>query len=314
MSGALLELKDLRVHFPAGRGASVKAVDGVSIAVRPRETLGLVGESGCGKSTLGRAVVGLERPVSGTIRFGERVIDWRRERKNLALKRRMQFVFQDPSASLNPRKTIARILALPFITHRVLSGIRLRRRLIELVEIVGLNEHYLDRYPHELSGGQKQRIGIARALALNPELIICDESVSALDVSIQAQILNLLRDLQENFHLTYLFISHDLSVVHYLSDRIAVMYLGRIVEIAESDELCRRPAHPYTRALFSALPLVDEQRERIVLSGDPPNPVNPPSGCPFHTRCPQAFERCRNEPPKTFHRGGGHLVACHLYE
>lgn len=177
-----------------------------------------------------------------------------------------------------------------------------------------MNEHYLDRYPHELSGGQKQRIGIARSLALNPELIICDESVSALDVSIQAQILNLLRDLQENFHLTYLFISHDLSVVHYLSDRIAVMYLGRIVEIAESDELCRRPAHPYTRALFSALPLVDEQRERIVLSGDPPNPVNPPSGCPFHTRCPQAFERCRNEPPKTFHRGGGHLVACHLYE
>lgn len=314
MNGALLELEDLRVHFPAGRGASVKAVDGVSIAVRPRETLGLVGESGCGKSTLGRAVVGLERPVSGTIRFGERVIDWRRERKNLALKRRMQFVFQDPSASLNPRKTIDRILALPFITHRVLSGIRLRRRLIELVEIVGLNEHYLDRYPHELSGGQKQRIGIARALALNPELIICDESVSALDVSIQAQILNLLRDLQENFHLTYLFISHDLSVVHYLSDRIAVMYLGRIVEIAESDELCRRPAHPYTQALFSALPLVDEQRERIVLSGDPPNPVNPPSGCPFHTRCPQAFERCRNEPPKTFHRGGGHLVACHLYE
>ena len=314
MSGALLELEDLRVHFPAGRGVSVKAVDGVSIAVRPRETLGLVGESGCGKSTLGRAVVGLERPVSGTIRFGERVIDWRRERKNLALKRRMQFVFQDPSASLNPRKTIDRILALPFITHRVLSGIRLRRRLIELVEIVGLNEHYLDRYPHELSGGQKQRIGIARALALNPELIICDESVSALDVSIQAQILNLLRDLQENFHLTYLFISHDLSVVHYLSDRIAVMYLGRIVEIAESDELCRRPAHPYTQALFSALPLVDEQRERIVLSGDPPNPVNPPSGCPFHTRCPQAFERCRNEPPKTFHRGGGHLVACHLYE
>ena len=314
MADPLVELENLRVHFPAGRGASVKAVDGVSLAVRPRETLGLVGESGCGKSTLGRTVVGLHRPTSGSIRFNGKLISRRREKRTPALKRRMQFVFQDPSASLNPRKTITQILSMPFITHRVLSGPPLRRRLVELTEIVGLNEHYLDRYPHELSGGQKQRIGIARALALNPELIICDESVSALDVSIQAQILNLLRELQESFHLTYLFISHDLSVVHYLSDRIAVMYLGRIVEIAPSDELCRRPAHPYTQALFSALPLVDEQRERIVLSGDPPNPVNPPSGCPFHTRCPRAFERCRRDVPKTFDRGGGHLVACHLYE
>ena len=310
---ALIEVRNLKTYFPSKNKKTVRAVDGVDLQVFPKETLGLVGESGCGKSTLGRTIVGLTYPSHGSIHFKNREIDWKKERRNLELKRQMQFVFQDPSASLNPRKRVEQILSLPFEVHTALSGKALRKRLVELMEVVGLSEFYLDRYPHELSGGQKQRIGIARAISLNPEVVICDESVSALDVSIQAQVLNLLRQLQDEFDLTYLFISHDLSVVYYLSNRIAVMYLGHIVELAGSDELCQNMAHPYTQALFSALPDIEEERERIVLTGDIPSPVDPPSGCCFHTRCPMVHAKCREIEPQLVEIGNDHTVACHLY-
>ncbi|HEX3695414.1 MAG TPA: oligopeptide/dipeptide ABC transporter ATP-binding protein [Polyangia bacterium] len=328
----LLSVRELRVHFPVGGGvgrapAVVKAVDGVSFDVRRGETLGLVGESGCGKSTTGRAVLQLLRPTSGQIIFDGRELSglwrkrfgtWRWSRPLHDLRRRMQMIFQDPYASLNPRMTIEQIVSEPLVNFAVASGDGLRRRVQQLLERVGMDPRYVRRYPHEFSGGQRQRIGIARALALSPEIVICDEPISALDVSIQAQILNLLKDLQRDLGLTYVFIAHDLAAVRHISDRIAVMYLGRIVEVADTETLVRAPAHPYSQALISAVPVPDPEAERrrqpIVLTGDVPSPLSPPSGCRFHTRCPQVFERCPREDPATYEAAPGQFAACHLLD
>jgi oligopeptide transport system ATP-binding protein len=315
----LLETRDLKMHFPIRAGVlkrtvgHVKAVDGVNLQIRRGETLGLVGESGCGKSTLARLILRLLEPTEGEVIFeGENILDYDR-RQMLNVRRHMQIVFQDPYASLNPRMTVGNIIAEPLKTHKI-EGDR-RKRVQELLEVVGLSPEHYNRYPHEFSGGQRQRIGVARAIALNPTLIICDEPVSALDVSIQAQVINLLQDIQKEFHLTYVFIAHDLSVVKHISDRVAVMYLGKIVEIAHRGQLYESPRHPYTTSLLSAIPIPDpekeRQRSRIVLSGDVPSPANPPQGCSFHTRCPRAQQYCtEHEPGLETQEESGHRAAC----
>ena len=303
----LLETRNLKMHFPIKAGVlrrtvgHVKAVDGVTLSIRRGETLGLVGESGCGKSTLARLVLRLLEPTEGEVVFeGEDILKYDR-RRMLRVRRDMQIVFQDPYASLNPRMTVGNIIAEPLKIHDIGEASERKKRVQELLEIVGLSPEHYNRYPHEFSGGQRQRIGVARAIALNPKLIICDEPVSALDVSIQAQVVNLLQDLQNEFDLTYVFIAHDLSVVKHISDRVAVMYLGKIIEVADRKTLYSEPRHPYTVSLLSAIPIPDPEKERarqrIVLSGDVPSPANPPRGCSFHTRCPRAQEYCvENEP------------------
>jgi oligopeptide transport system ATP-binding protein len=315
----ILEVKDLVKHFPVTKGflfqravGAVRAVDGVSFTVREGETLGLVGESGCGKTTTGRLILRLMEPTSGEVIFqGHNVFRLNKEELR-RLRRDMQIIFQDPYSSLNPRMTVGDIVGEPLEIHRLARGREKVRRVQELLEIVGLSPYHVNRYPHEFSGGQRQRIGIARALAVNPKLVICDEPVSALDVSIQAQVINLLEELQREFKLTYIFIAHDLSVVKHISDRIAVMYLGKIVELAPSDELFENPQHPYTEALLSAVPIPDPEvkRERVILPGDVPSPVNPPSGCRFHTRCMYAVDSCRTQEPPFEEVAPGHWVAC----
>jgi oligopeptide transport system ATP-binding protein len=320
----LLEVTDLVMHFPLTRGiiiqrkvGAVQAVDGVSFTMRRGETLGLVGESGCGKSTTGRAILQLYKPTAGEVKFrGQDLtkLDGGEMRK---MRRYLQMIFQDPYASLNPRMTVGNIIAEPMQIHNLVPKNERNERVQELLETVGLNPYFANRYPHEFSGGQRQRIGVARALAANPDFIVADEPVSALDVSIQAQIINLMEDLQEQFNLTYLFIAHDLSVVRHICDRVAVMYLGKIVELADRDELYENPLHPYTKALLSAVPIpdpvVEKKRERIILTGDVPSPINPPSGCHFHTRCPYVMDVCREDEPAFADQGAGHFVACHLY-
>jgi oligopeptide/dipeptide ABC transporter ATP-binding protein len=320
MSGPLLEVRGLVKHFPVRQGVfgrvtgQVRAVDGVSFEVWPGEVLGLVGESGCGKTTTGRCVLRLLEPSAGAIRFeGEDITHWPRRRLR-PLRRRMQIVFQDPFSSLNPRLSVGSMLSEPLAIHHLARGAKARERVAELLELVGLSPDHARRYPHEFSGGQRQRLGIARALAVEPRLIVADEPVSALDVSIRAQILNLLQDLQRRLGLTYLFVAHDLSVVEHVSDRVAVMYLGRIVELAPADTLYALPRHPYTAALLSAIPVPDPDRprERIALAGEVPSPVRPPAGCRFHPRCPLARERCWREDPELLQVGPGHLSACHF--
>ncbi|QDK39748.1 ABC transporter ATP-binding protein [Bdellovibrio sp. NC01] len=319
MNDIILEAKNIKKHFPIKKGlflrevASVKAVDDVSLIVRKGETLGLVGESGCGKSTLGRTLIRLYEPTAGDISFdGQNFLtlkgeDLRKKRKN------MQMIFQDPYASLDPRMTVGQIIRQPMDIHNVGSDSERTQRVLELIELVGLRKSAVNRYPHEFSGGQRQRISIARAIALNPELIICDEPVSALDVSIQAQILNLLEDLQEKLGLTYIFISHDLSVIEHVCDRIAVMYLGKIVEIASRDELFANPRHPYTQALIQAIPRVGQGKKKMKksLGGEVPSPINPPSGCSFHTRCPYKMDICVQKTP-VLEGAGTHQKACWL--
>lgn len=312
----LVEVKDLKQHFPIktgwGKTIPLKAVDGVSFAIKPGETLGLVGESGCGKTTVGRSLLQLYKPTSGDVIFkGEKVTD-----KNIkSLRKEMQMVFQDPYSSLNPRMTVEDIIGEPLDVHKLYSSKDERReKILELMDLVGLNAEHATRYAHEFSGGQRQRIGIARALAVNPSFIVCDEPVSALDVSIQAQVINMFEDLQEKLGVAYLFIAHDLLVVHHISDRIAVMYLGKIVEIADADELNENPLHPYTESLLSAIPMPDpnmaKERKRIILEGDVPSPMNLPSGCAFRTRCRYATEQCAKECPSLTDRGNGHMVSC----
>ena len=317
----LLSVRNLKKHFPIRGGLlareidRVHAVDGVSIDVAPGETLGLVGESGCGKSTTGRCILRLIEPTSGEIWFqGQEVTKLEGEALR-AMRRDMQIIFQDPFASLNPRHTVGGIIGEALTIHGLVkTRQQMEDKVVQLLETVGLRPEHMRRFPHEFSGGQRQRIGIARALAVEPKLIVCDEPVSALDVSIQAQVINLLEDLQEKFGLTYLFIAHDLSVVEHISDRVAVMYLGRVVEVATSEELYANPLHPYTEALLSAVPIPDPKikRKRIVLQGDVPNPIRPPSGCHFHTRCPIAEPRCSQEAPALKSVGGRHQVSCHL--
>jgi len=321
MGEVLLEVKDLVKHFPITKGivisrrvGAVKAVDGVSFHINRGETLGLVGESGCGKSTTGRLILRLIEATSGEIVFeGKNILKLGREEMR-ELRKDMQIIFQDPYASLNPRMTVGDIIGEPMEIHKIARGREKDKRVRELLEVVGLSPFHAKRYPHEFSGGQRQRIGVARALAVNPKLIICDEPVSALDVSIQAQVINLLQDLQKEFGLTYLFIAHDLSVVKHISDRVAVMYLGKIVELAGKHELYNNPQHPYTEALLSAVPIPDPTRkkQRIILEGDVPSPINPPSGCRFHTRCRYAQEICSKEDPEFVDIGGNHFVACHF--
>jgi peptide/nickel transport system ATP-binding protein len=325
-NGNLVELDDLRVWFPIRSGlvldrhvGDVKAVDGVSLTIARGETLGLVGESGCGKSTVGRAILRLYEPTGGTIVFDGQDITKLSESELRPLRRQMQMVFQDPFASLNPRHSVGRIVGEPLRVHHLASGRDVTKRVRELLSIVGLPQDAASRYPHEFSGGQRQRIGVARALAVNPDFIVADEPVSALDVSIQAQIINLLEELQTDFQLTYLFIAHDLAVVRHISDRIAVMYLGGIVEVSPADTLYTNPLHPYTISLLSAVPIpdpvVERKREPLLLAGDLPSPANPPAACRFHTRCPFVQPtRCRDERPPLRRLGTGHEVACHWAE
>jgi len=321
MTTPLLEVKKLVKHFPIkgglfGRaGEKVHAVDGVSFDLNAGETLGVVGESGCGKSTTGRCILRLIEPTSGEVWFEGKNVTAMPPKALRAMARDMQIIFQDPYASLNPRMTVAAIIGEALIIHKLTRTAReYTDRIVELLETVGLSADHRQRYPHEFSGGQRQRVGIARALAVNPKLIVCDEAVSALDVSIQAQVINLLEDLQAQRGLTYIFIAHDLSVVEHISDRVAVMYLGRIVEIASSRDLYARPRHPYTEALLSAVPIPDPKvkRRRILLQGDVPSPIHPPSGCHFHTRCPIAKPQCSIESPVLKPVGEGHWVACHF--
>jgi len=316
----LVEVRNLKKYFPIRQGllqretGRVHAVDDVTFAVREGETLGLVGESGCGKSTLGRTIVRLLEPTAGSVTFEGRDISSLGPRRLRPLRREMQMVFQDPYASLNPRKRVGSIIGTPLKIHGVEKSER-RQRVQELLETVGLSPEHYNRFPHEFSGGQRQRIGVARALALRPKLVVADEPVSALDVSIQSQMLNLLDDLQQEFHLTYIFIAHDLGVVRHVSNRIAVMYLGKLVELAPAEDLYQRPIMPYTEALLSAVPIPDpdlsHQRERIVLEGDVPSPINPPSGCRFHPRCRYMTDICREVEPPLADYGNGHLAACH---
>jgi oligopeptide/dipeptide ABC transporter ATP-binding protein len=316
----LLRVTDMKVHFPIRGGllsrtvGYVHAVDGVSFDILPGETMGLVGESGCGKTTTGRAVLRLVEPTAGKVEFeGQDLLRLNREQMR-GMRREMQIIFQDPFGSLNPRMSVGEIIMEPLAIHRMGSRQEREKRVRDLLEVVGLASYHARRFPHEFSGGQRQRIGIARALALNPKLIVADEPVSALDVSIQSQILNLMGQLQKEFHLTYLFIAHGLNVIRHISDRVGVMYLGVMVETAPAPELYKKPLHPYTEALFSAIPIPNPamRRERIILSGDVPSPVNPPSGCRFHTRCPIAQDVCRQEVPLLHAAGDGHMVACHF--
>ncbi len=328
---ALLSIRDLKVHFQVGSTGVldklfnqkaprvVRAIDGVSLDIRPGETLGLVGESGCGKSTLGRAILQLVKSTAGSIAYQGTDLTKLDEKQLQQTRRHLQMVFQDPYASLNPRMTVGSIIAEPVtVFEPTVRGTELERRVQDLMRTVGLNPRFVKRYPHEFSGGQRQRIGIARALAVRPEFIVADEPIAALDVSIQAQILNLLSQLRRDFGLTTLFISHDLRAVRHISDRVAVMYLGKLVEVANSAEIYRRPLHPYTQALISAVPVPDPQvektRQRIVLTGDVPSPINPPSGCRFHTRCPYVFDRCRTEEPPLYDAGNDHRAACFLLD
>lgn len=322
MTQAFVKVENLKKYFPikggllGGTVGEVKAVDGVSFFINKGETLGLVGESGCGKSTTGRMLLRLLEPSDGKIYFEGKDITALSSAEMRKMRREMQMVFQDPFASLNPRHTVRKILEEPLIVHGVKNKVDRKKRVKELLEVVGLSSYHAKRYPHQFSGGQRQRIGIARALAVNPKLIIADEPVSALDVSIQSQVLNLLQDLQKEFDLTYLFIAHDLSVVRHISDRVGVMYLGNIVELSDSEQLYENPKHPYTQALLSAVPIPDvgHQKERIILQGDVPSPSNPPQGCPFHTRCPKAMDTCTAVRPFLKEIEPGHYAACHLYE
>lgn len=325
-NNVLLELKDLKMHFPIKKGffqrvvGHVKAVDGVSFEIRRGETLGLVGESGCGKTTIGRCIVRAYQPTGGEILYkqDDEPIDLvgQTEKELKDYRRVIRMIFQDPYASLNPRMTVFDIVADPLRIHGIASGKELEERVASLLERVGLHAEHMRRYPHAFSGGQRQRVGIARALALDPELVVADEAVSALDVSIRAQILNLMIELQKEYNLTYLFVSHDLSVVEYIADRVAVMYVGKLVELAPTDELYRNPKHPYTEALLSAIPVADPRHksDRIILQGDVADPANPPSGCYFHPRCPYAQDRCRTESPQLRNIGENHTVACHFAE
>jgi oligopeptide transport system ATP-binding protein len=320
----LLRVQDLVMHFPIYRGVirrqvgAIRAVDGVSFDIKAGETLGLVGESGCGKSTTGRTILQLYKPTDGHVYFdGTDLVGMKGEEMRF-MRRQMQMIFQDPYASLNPRMTVSQIVGEPLIVHSAASGKEIEERVQHLLELVNLNPSFANRYPHEFSGGQRQRIGVARALALQPSFIICDEPISALDVSIQAQVVNLLEELQEQFHLTYLFIAHDLSMVRHISDRVAVMYLGVIVELASRDDIYANPLHPYTQALLSAIPIpdpvADAKRKRTILMGDVPSPANPPSGCRFRTRCPIAEAICAEERPAFREMKSGHFVACHFAE
>jgi oligopeptide/dipeptide ABC transporter ATP-binding protein len=325
-SKTLVDVRDLKMHFPLTQGiirqsviGYVRAVDGVSFSIERGQTMGLVGESGSGKTTIGRTIVRLYKPTAGQIMFGDKDLAIMRGEELRLARQRVQMIFQDPFASLNPRYTIGSLIAEPMYIYKVASGAEIRDRTTELLRVVGLRPEYIDRYPHEFSGGQRQRIAVARALSINPEFVIADEPVSALDVSIRAQVLNLLQRLQQQFNLTYLFVSHDLSVVRHVADRIAVMYLGKIVELADRDELYAAPKHPYTKALLSAIPIPDPQiekrRQRIILSGDLPSPINIPSGCRFHTRCPMAQQICREvEPVYEAKEGREHYAACHFSE
>lgn len=313
----LVKADHVKVYFKGKkRGQTVKAVDDVSFEIMKGETLGVVGESGCGKSTLGRTLIRLQQPTEGHIYLNGTDIAGLKGAQLKEMRKEAQIIFQDPSACLNPRRTIKQILMEPFEIHNLKGKIDVDAKIMELLQLVGLDSYHLSRYPHELSGGQKQRIGIARALALEPQIIICDEAVSALDVSVQAQVLNLLQELKEKLGLTYFFISHNLNVVYQVSDRVGVMYLGKMVEIANYDQLYEKRYHPYTEALLSAIPQVDqeEQKERIHLEGEVPSPYDPPSGCHFHTRCPKACDKCRQTAPELKEVAPGHYVACHLYE
>lgn len=318
----LVEVKELKKYFPITRGiifqrhvGDIKAVDRISFTIRQGETLGLVGESGCGKSTTGRTILQLYRPTAGKVYFEGEDLTALKGSALRRMRQRMQMIFQDPYASLNPRMTVGSIVGEPLEVHGVARGAEKRERVQELLHLVGLNPYFVNRYPHEFSGGQRQRIGVARALALNPSFIVCDEPISSLDVSIQAQVVNLLEDLQERLGLTYLFIAHDLSMVRHISDRVAVMYLGKVVELTERDTLYENPLHPYTQALLSAVPIpdpvVEESRRRIILEGDVPSPANPPQGCNFNTRCPVAMDICHQEEPEFQEVEDGHWVACY---
>jgi len=325
-SQTLVDVRDLKMHFPLTQGiivqrviGYVRAVDGVSFSIERGQTMGLVGESGSGKTTIGRTIVRLYKPTAGQIMFGDKDMAPMGGEELRQLRRRVQMIFQDPFASLNPRFTIGSLIAEPMHIYRIGSNKEINDRTVELLRVVGLRPEYIDRYPHEFSGGQRQRIAVARALSINPEFVIADEPVSALDVSVRAQVLNLLQRLQQQFNLTYLFVSHDLSVVRHVADRIAVMYLGKIVELADRDELYASPKHPYTQALLSAIPIpdpkIEKRRQRIILSGDLPSPINIPTGCRFHTRCPMAQQICREvEPPFEAKEGREHYAACHFSE
>lgn len=318
----ILRVENLKMYFPIKTGffqrheGDVKAVDDVSFFVYRGETLGLVGESGCGKTTTGRAIIQLYKPTGGRVRFDDMELVGLTGEELRKMRRKMQMIFQDPYASLNPRMSVVDIIGEPLDVHSIKSSKGRNERIAELMELVGLNPGLMNRYPHEFSGGQRQRIGLARALALNPDLIICDEPISALDVSIQAQVVNVLEELQDRLGLTYLFIAHDLSMVRHISDRTAVMYLGKVVELADKDELYNQPLHPYTQALLSAVPIPDpaseRERQRIILDGDVPSPANPPSGCNFHPRCPQAQQVCQEVEPEWQEASPDHWVACHL--
>ena len=320
----LLRIENLRKYFPITRGllgrpvGMVKAVDGISFDMKQGETLGLVGESGCGKSTTGRAILQLHKPTSGNVFFENTDLTKMSAEELRQLRPKMQMIFQDPYTSLNPRHSVGKIIGEPLVIHGVMSGQQLKDRVAQLLELVGMNPTFVHRYPHEFSGGQRQRIGIARALSLNPSLIVCDEPISSLDVSIQAQVVNLLQDLQEQLGLTYLFIAHDLSMVKHISHRIAVMYLGKIVEFTGRSALFDNPLHPYTQSLISAVPIpnpkVERKRHRIILEGEVPSPANPPRGCVFNTRCPLAIDTCSEAPPEYREVQPEHFVACHLVE